>query len=353
MPEPSNPQPNHLSHPNLNQRKIQSPNSQKQNLLAGINASFLNYNNQQPQQTQIFALIQEDFLSNSPTTALTSWIKSNQNLFRGINRLTSTHHDIADMLNGLATKGQQAAQQKTLSPTTYTTFSTLASHIAKPSSHITSAIGLQPNISKIVERIKLPISTPPLNISPITISNTIPYMVSAEDILIKRHTEMWSDPLHEAVEYITTSLPTLLNNNQVANQVQYIWRQLGGNEISIDIDPSNWDTDTITEDIFETTQQIANNLGKNDELSLKAAQIFVGPAIKQMSPKEAGAALVAVAIYLTESIDQLLKMTNPTFPLMIITLFGLALFFQGDKLDEKLEQRRRDRVNEVLESWGH
>lgn len=177
------------------------------------------------------------------------------------------------------------------------------------------------------------------------IKDMIEHHITAADILGRNNVQVWSEPLRQAVEHMNTAL---WNEEEVLARLKGVGDSLGAAGVVLDVDDPEPDIDTLVEENFEVVERVAEHLNTDEELRYRAAEIFVGPAIKQLTMKEKTAVFVATATYIYGSVEIFSHMDNAAWSLLGFVLASLTYYFGLDTVDETMEKRREEKVQEIV-----
>ncbi len=111
------------------------------------------------------------------------------------------------------------------------------------------------------------------------------------------------------------------------------------------------DIDDYVEEYEDSAARVANVLAADDEVRLKAAEILVGLATKQISEPEAGLLFVAAGVHFDQTLGAFAS-TDVVAKVVIKILLASLTFYFTYAVQDVLERRRKDKVNEIIREYG-
>lgn len=244
------------------------------------------------------------------------------------------NHDTAAGTAGLTAQAMVGASRL------YTTgFDDLAAHF-------TASPALQSKVEKLLQSDMEPaIDATKLGVAGLNIASLIEPQISAKDILGRTNMHLWSESLQQATEYMNVSL---WNEEEILTRLKGVKSSLSAVGLDLDLTNPDSDIDTLVEENFDVVEKFAERLEADEDLRHRAAEIFVGPAFKQLTTKEKLVIFVSTVTYFYDSADKLSQLENPAWSLLGILLISLTYYFSMHVMDKTLEKRRDEKVQEIL-----
>lgn len=195
-----------------------------------------------------------------------------------------------------------------------------------------------------------------LGLGALNVASFLKPQITAQDILGRTNTHLWSESMCQAVGHMDTLFPKLLSEEEALSKLG-LFKEIDWNfkSLGIDLDgiKTSEDLEDFIEDNEDIVEQVTERLVSDKEIRRQAAEIFVGPAIKQMTTTEIILTLGAIGERLWDFAMKFATTQYPEVVLVTIAINSIILFFSAVVEDRALEKRRKNRVEEVLKDWEY
>lgn len=229
----------------------------------------------------------------------------------------------------------------------------MASVMSKIASPSGDTAAFQPLVTKVLESYKPPaLDMAKIGIAGLNVQSFLESQITAQDILGRTNMSQWSEPLRLAVEYMEMKFPKLLSEEEALSRlgifkdIDWVVDVAG---IEFDELKTGEDLEDFVEEHEEFIEDLVEKFESDEALRIRAAEIFVGSAIWQLTWREVYTLLISTAEYVATQLAALITFGNLEITLILFIVASLRYYNEMCAKSEELEAKHQERINECVD----
>lgn len=218
----------------------------------------------------------------------------------------------------------------------------MASVMSKIASPLRDAAAFQPLVTKVLESYKSPaLDMARIGMAGFNVQSFLELQTTAQDILGRTNKSQWPEPLRLAAEYMEMKFSKLLSEEEALSQLG-VFKDIDWVVDVADIELDELKTGEDLEDLVEKFES-------DEALRIRAAEVLVEPAIRQLTRREVYILLISTAEYVATQLAALIAFGNLEIMLILFIVASLRYYNEMCTESEELEAKHQERIDECVD----
>ncbi|SNV13626.1 Uncharacterised protein [Corynebacterium ulcerans] len=229
----------------------------------------------------------------------------------------------------------------------------MASVMSKIASPLRDAAAFQPLVTKVLESYKSPaLDMARIGMAGFNVQSFLELQTTAQDILGRTNKSQWPEPLRLAAEYMEMKFSKLLSEEEALSQLG-VFKDIDWvvdvADIELDELKTGEDLEDFVEEHEEFIEDLVEKFESDEALRIRAAEVLVEPAIRQLTRREVYILLISTAEYVATQLAALIAFGNLEIMLILFIVASLRYYNEMCTESEELEAKHQERIDECVD----